>query len=252
MGGDSGNTVIGVGGIGIDAWGGDGKFGGSGLFASGGAGDGADGYAGSGIIVQPGAHTNGAHDSPAIDVRGGGDVEIGGDLLVHGFKNFKIDHPLDPENKYLFHVSIESSEVLNLYSGNVVLGPDGEAIVTLPDWCGALNRDFRYQLTAIGAPAQGLYIAEKLNKNRFKIAGGHSGLEVSWQISGVRSDAATLKHSFKAEVDKPARERGTYLSPDAYGLPEERGVEWAIYPDLMRQIKKEREKRAEERKQKAQ
>ena len=251
MGGASGNTVIGSGGLAIVAYGGDGHYAGGGLFASGGFADGPDAYAGKGMVVQAGGHSNGAHSSPAIYVQGAGDVEIAGDLLVHGVKNFKIDHPLDPENKYLFHASIESSEVLNLYSGNVVLGSNGEAIVTLPDWFGALNRDFRYQLTAIGAPAQGLYIAEKINKNRFKIAGGHAGLEVSWQISGVRSDAVMLRHPLKVEVDKPARERGTYLRPDAYDQPEERSVEWAIHPDLMRQIKTEREKRAE-RKQKAQ
>ena len=48
-------------------------------------------------------------------------------------------------------------------------------------------------------------------------------VEVSGQVTGVRSDAVMLKHPFKAEEDEPERERGTYLNPEAYGQPEERG-----------------------------
>jgi hypothetical protein len=43
-----------------------------------------------------------------------------------------IDHPLDPENKYLYHAAIESSEVLNIYSGNVTTDGGGEAVVKIP------------------------------------------------------------------------------------------------------------------------
>jgi hypothetical protein len=32
-----------------------------------------------------------------------------------------------------------------------------------PDWFSALNKDFRYQLTAIGAPGPNLYIAEEIS-----------------------------------------------------------------------------------------
>src|SRR5438128_1620054 len=49
-----------------------------------------------------------------------GDTTMHGELHglamdVAGFKKFKIDHPLAPANKYLVHVSIESSEAKNLY-----------------------------------------------------------------------------------------------------------------------------------------
>lgn len=61
-----------------------------------------------------------------------GNASVGGNLtvtgsIIAGVKDFKIDHPLDPANKYLVHASIESSDVMNLYNSNAVLGEDGEA-----------------------------------------------------------------------------------------------------------------------------
>ncbi|HZS06040.1 MAG TPA: hypothetical protein VFD58_14470 [Blastocatellia bacterium] len=242
------------------------------ISARGGASSDPDGAGGTGVHAIGGYGSNGAHSGIGLYAEAGfadfstgssngwagyfagpvymeGNVTVVGNLYATGSKNFKIDHPLDPENKYLIHAAIESSEVLNVYSGNVSLGPDGMGLVTLPDWFEALNRDFRYQLTAIGAPAQGLYIAEEINQNQFRIAGGVPGMKVSWQVTGVRSDAVMLQRPFKAEQDKPAGERGTYLTPEAFGQPEEKGVEWAQHPELLRQMKQRRE---QAQKQKAQ
>jgi hypothetical protein len=91
--------------------------------------------------------------------------------LSKGGGSFKIDHPLDPANKYLYHSFVESPDMMNVYNGNVVLDANGEAVVVLPDWFEALNRDFRYQLTCIGGFAP-VYIAEEIANNQFKIAGG--------------------------------------------------------------------------------
>src|SRR5262249_16384401 len=229
------------GGRGLFAKGGGGNFGGVGVVAAGGDTTGSNGKSGAGLLAFPGVADFGSGNINGLAAEFDGDVLIfGGNLDVTGSKNFKIDHPLDPENKYLVHAAIESSEVLNLYTGNVIIGQDGEAVVTLPNWFGVLNRDFRYQLTAIGAPGQGLYIAEEVNKNQFRIAGGTPGMKVSWQVTGVRSDARSLQHPFKAEQDKPERERGTYLAPEAFGQPEEKGFMWSRYPDLMEQRKRMR------------
>ena len=45
--------------------------------------------------------------------------------------------------------------MMNVYNGNVTLDSKGEATVELPDYFGALNRDYRYQLTPIGASRAG-------------------------------------------------------------------------------------------------
>ena len=82
---------------------------------------------------------------------------------------------------------------MNIYNGNVILDGKGEAQIRLPNWFSALNRDFRYQLTSIGAPAN-LYIAEEISGNRFKIAGGKPGGKVSWQVTGIRQDAWAKAH----------------------------------------------------------
>ena len=143
--------------------------------------------------------------------------------ITGSVKNFRIDHPLDPANKYLVHASIESSELLNLYTGNAVLDSEGSASVTLPDWFTALNQDFRYQLTPIGGFAQ-LYIAEEVAGNQFRIAGGRAGMKVSWQITGVRHDGYATTHPLVVEAAKQGDERGRYLHPEAFGQPKEMSI----------------------------
>lgn len=157
-----------------------------------------------------------------------------GDVYVHGhlFKaggGFTIDHPLDPAHRYLHHSFVESPERKNVYDGTAVLDGAGEAEVELPEWFGALNRDCRYQLTCLGAWAP-VYVARPLQDNRFRIAGGSPGLEVCWQVTGVRQDPWAKAHPLVADAEKPKAERGSHLHPGLYGQPEERGVERARYP----------------------
>ena len=241
--GIGGFGVVGNGGFSTDSSGGGGVIGtgGSSKNASGGTGvqasggDSSNGFGGNGLTASRG-------EGPLGDGLAGsffGNVEVEGDLSVTGTKNFKIDHPLDPENKYLYHAAVESSEVLNIYSGNVITDQRGDAVVTLPDWFEALNKDPRYQLTVIGTFAQAI-IASQIQDNRFTIKTNAPNVRVSWQVTGVRSDVGMSQRPFKAEQDKPERERGSYLNPQAYGQPEERGAEWARNPEMMRQMKDRR------------
>jgi trimeric autotransporter adhesin len=254
---NGGRSNGGTGGAGIRSFGGGGGFtgnaignGGQGVIAVGGEANGAGKTGGDGLVARGGQGMDGA--TPGRAGVFNGDVQINGALNVSGTKNFKIDHPLDPANKYLYHAAIESSEILNVYSGNVKTDKKGEAIVTLPDWFEALNKDFRYQLTPIGAPAQGLYIAEKVYQNRFKIAGAKPHMEISWQVTSIRNDAATRQLTFKVEEEKPVHERGTYLSPEAYGEPKEKGIKWARNPERMDETQPMRAKQPEVSKPKAQ
>jgi hypothetical protein len=154
-----------------------------------------------------------------------GSVEVTGNLSKGG-GSFKIDHPLDPANRYLYHSFVESPDMMDIYNGNVTLDGSGEAWVEMPAWFEALNRDFRYQLTAVGAPGPNLYVSEKVKGNRFKIAGGTAGMEVSWMVTGVRHDPYAEKHRIPVEEDKPADEKGKYLHPTERGMPETLGVDY--------------------------
>jgi len=155
-----------------------------------------------------------------------GNVHVTGTLTA-GTKSFKIDHPLDPENKYLMHSCVESPDMMNVYNGNIVLDGNGEAWVELPDWFEALNRDFCYQLTSVGRPGPNLHVAEEIDGNRFQIAGGQPGMRVSWQVTGIRHDPWANANRTQVEQDKPVEERDHYLSPTLYGKPTERSVQFA-------------------------
>jgi hypothetical protein len=193
-----------------------------------------------------GLYCNSSYDYAAVL---NGKVKITGNLEKAG-GSFKIDHPLDPANKYLCHSFVESPDMKNVYDGVVVLDNKGKAEIELPDWFGILNKDFRYQLTAIGAPGPNLYIAEEISKantkyssksssnknknknnnSRFKIAGGNSGMKVSWQVTGILRDPWANANRIEVEEDKPTKERGYYLHPELYGQPEERGISHLLFP----------------------
>src|SRR5262245_9805332 len=113
-----------------------------------------------------------------------------------------------------------------MLSTSISLPVNGDALVTLPDWSEALNEDFRYQLTVVGNFAQAI-VARNIKRNRFAIKTNAPSVEVSWQVTGVRSDPTTRKYPLEVEQAKAERERGYYLNPDAYGQPEEKGIEWA-------------------------
>jgi hypothetical protein len=170
-------------------------------------------------------------NNPAVSGQGriAGDfqgiVRVAGNFqVVNGTKNFKIDHPLDPQNKYLLHNAVESSEMKNVYDGVAQLDADGTASVELPEWFEALNGDFRYQLTAVGGTAPNLHVAEEISENRFRIAGGEGAMKVCWQVTGSRKDPWATANPFEVEQEKPQEERGHYLQPDLYDAPEEQSI----------------------------
>ncbi len=154
-----------------------------------------------------------------------GHAWVEGDLHVNSTltattKLFVIDHPLDPENKYLVHFCAEGPEPNTLYRGIVKADENGEAIVELPDYFEALNTNFSYHLTPIGAPAN-LYIKEKIHNNQFVIAGAKPGMEIAWLVIAERNDKAAqqAKKEFKVEMEKYPNNKGKYLKPTLYGKP---------------------------------
>jgi hypothetical protein len=120
---------------------------------------------------------------------------------------FLIDHPLDPEHKWLRHSFVESPDMMNVYNGNVTTNSSGVAVVKLPAYFTALNRDFRYQLTVIGKMAQAI-IDQKIANNQFRIRTSVGNVEVSWQVTGIRQDDYAKAHRMVVEEAKKATEAG--------------------------------------------
>jgi Collagen triple helix repeat (20 copies) len=210
--GHGGNGGVGIGGgLGMRAEGGNGNVGGDGIDAYG--GNGSPFVGGNGIFAQGGSSGSPNPTSPAGFFNG--DVEVNGNISKNG-GSFKIDHPLDPANKYLYHSFVESPDMMNIYNGNVVTDAGGTAVVTMPAWFEALNTDFRYQLTTIGQPAQA-WIATEIANGSFTIKTSRSGVKVSWQVTGVRQDAWANAHRIPVEVDKAQPDQGHYLHPELFG-----------------------------------
>jgi hypothetical protein len=192
------------------------------------AADGVYGVAGAGLSAEQsmgGVHGVGGAGSPEPGVLPGsyagffeGAVLITGNLSVlgtvtKGGGGFQIDHPLDSTNKYLVHSFVESPDMKNIYDGVAVADTTGEAAIELPAYFDALNKDFRYQLTPVGAPAPTLHVKEELKGNRFVIAGGNPGQRVCWQVTGRRKDAWAVENPLVVEREKRKVERVASRAP---------------------------------------
>jgi len=155
-----------------------------------------------------------------------GQVNVSGDASVigslsKGSGTFVIDHPLDPDNKLLYHSFVESPDVKNIYDGVATLNESGEATIYLPSYWSALNdsETARFLLTPLNTPAPNLHIKSEIKDNHFTIAGGPPNARVSWQVTGIRHDPYILANPIVVEVDKGPDElvdKGEYLFPEFY------------------------------------
>jgi hypothetical protein len=222
----------------IGVWGDTGSLNGYGVFGSAAGNQGLDGVhgisfngVGSGVA---GINFAGGDGIFGGQVPGGfagffsGNVSVTGSLSKGG-GSFKIDHPLDPANKYLYHSFVESPDMMNIYNDNVTTDAQGNAIVVLPEWFEVLNRDFRYQLTVIGQFAQAIVSSEIAN-GQFSIKTDKPNVKVSWQVTGIRHDVWANAHRIPVEEMKPEQERGFYLHPELFGAPPEKSIAVRRHP----------------------
>jgi hypothetical protein len=149
-----------------------------------------------------------------------GNVNVTG-TLTKGAGAFRIDHPLDPERRYLQHSFVESPEMKNVYDGIATTDSRGFATVRMPSWFQALNRSFRYQLTILGHARWGTQarVWDEIAHNRFTIRTNRPRVRVSWQVTGVRHDPYANAHRIPVVVPKAQADQGTYLHPELYGKP---------------------------------
>lgn len=212
---------------------------GTGVYGSGG---GVDAYGVYGIAADPGG-TGVVGNGDVVGVQGGsesgwgilgvttsglagkffGDVDVTGLCCLAAVSATRIDHPLDPANKYLQLAAVESPDMITVYNGTVTTDLRGDAVVKLPAYAEALDRDFRYQLTVIGQFARAI-IASEVNANRFSVKTDKPNVKVSWQVTGVRHDAYAVSHGLNAEVPKTDAERGRYRYPAEAGQPQSAGI----------------------------
>jgi len=251
FGGNGVNTTGGVGtagtgGTGVVTKGGESVIGdgGPGIMAIGGFPFSANNRSGDGIIAAPGPLRFGGSPGRAGVFRG--DVEVTGTLTKAG-GSFKIDHPLDPAHRYLSHSFVESPDMMNVYNGNTITDQSGNAIVELPAWFEALNRDFRYQLTVIGTFAQAI-VGQKIARNRFIVKTSAPNVEVSWQVTGIRRDPWANDHRIEVEQEKADADRGRYLYPEGYGATAEMSIEQSRATEPVHQAEVERAKLSKIRK----
>jgi hypothetical protein len=147
-----------------------------------------------------------------------GNVNVTG-FLSKGGGSFKIDHPLDPRNRFLYHSFVESPDMKNIYDGVITTDERGYAVVHLPEWFEALNKDYRYQLTIIDEADSSDFVQAKVVKgiqgNSFTLRTSAPVVTVSWQVTGIRKDAWAEANRIQVEVEKPAAEKGTCIYPEA-------------------------------------
>ncbi len=181
-----------------------------------------------GIATSAGGNTYGVRGSNT-NTSGYGVYSLG-DMGASGTKPFRIDHPFDPENRYLLHYAAESPMPQNFYVGNVVTDSKGYAWVELPDYFAEINVNFKYQLTVVDdADSAGFVMAKvskKIRDGRFQIRTSSPNVEVSWEVKADRNDLYVQKKQPKDVVEKTGLERGKYQHPDLYGMPPERGMDY--------------------------
>ncbi len=157
-----------------------------------------------------------------------GNVQVTGSISK-GSGTFKIDHPLDPENKYLYHSFVESPDMMNIYNGNITTNAFGLATVTLPSYFEAENKDYKYQLTTIGTFAQAI-VKQEVSENKFVIQTSVPNVKVSWQVTGIRNDKYAQSHRVVAEVPKEPQFVGYYLHAAEWGKPETKSIDYLTKP----------------------
>jgi len=163
------------------------------------------------------AGTAGASGTELMSITNSGNVAILG-VLSKGSGSFLIDHPLDPKNKVLRHSFVESPDMINIYNGNIFTDNRGYAIVKLPEYFEALNKDFKYQLTVMGDFAQ-MIVSEEIKNNEFVIRTDKPNMKVSWQVTGVRQDAFAQANPIVVEEEKGENNEfisGEYIHPDVF------------------------------------
>jgi hypothetical protein len=110
-------------------------------------------------------------------------------------KTFIIDHPNDPQNKYLVHACLEGPEAGVFYRGKGTIQNNHSATITLPQYVRKLAYDFTVQLTPIRtSPTKSSQLtSSKVIDGVFTVYGANGSF--FWLVYAKR-------HSIEAEMQK--------------------------------------------------
>jgi hypothetical protein len=145
-----------------------------------------------------------------------GAAYVSGNLNKAG-GGFKVDHPIDPANKFLIHGFVESPKMSNIYRGKVTLDANGAAEVVLPSYYSAANENGDATLTPVGTAMPNLAVSEVAN-GKFIVSGGVAGEKVNWTVIADRADPWVKANHPGVEVDKKADEKGLFIHPELHGF----------------------------------
>lgn len=114
--------------------------------------------------------------------------------------------------------SVELADTIDIYHGAVRTNERGFATVTLPSSFQALDREFRYQLTAMGRDGWDARtgVWSPILGNQFVIRTSKPGVEVSWQVMAGRRDAHGNANPTPTETAMPAAGHGRYFYPQGF------------------------------------
>jgi hypothetical protein len=137
-------------------------------------------------------------DKGGQNLKVSGNITVEQTLKVFGNKNFITHHPLDPENKYLIHTTLEGPENAVFYRGEAELS-DGRATVQLPDYFEALTR--KENRTVLITPkfendsAVSMLAASSVEDGKFDVKmidRKNPSQKFYWEVKAVRADIGIL------------------------------------------------------------
>lgn len=143
--------------------------------------------------------------------------------IMKGGGGFTIDHPLDPDNHFLNHGFVEAPEMSNLYKGQTVLDAKGQAVIDMPDYFMAMNKDAIVTLTSRSGAMPNLWAdGDPCVDGKFTIKEGTPGGRVAWFVMAVRNDAYVKEYGMPTKQEKKSHEKGLLMHPELHGYGEEK------------------------------
>ncbi len=137
-------------------------------------------------------------DKGGQNLKVSGNITVEQTLKVFGTKNFITHHPLDPENKYLIHTTLEGPENAVFYRGEAELS-EGRTTIQLPDYFEALTRKENRTVLITpkfeGDSPVSMLAASEVDDGKFDVKmidRKNPSQKFYWEVKAVRGDIGIL------------------------------------------------------------